>query len=350
MEKMKVVVIEDIKKTVVREMNIPKLNPNQVLVKIHQCNICTTDWQTWAGLRKSQGRQLPWVPGHEISGEIVEIGSNVSSKLKIGMKVGIGSHGSRGCGECVYCRRGFFSKCLNKPGEFVHEGFKGYFGMAQYGVFDSNRIYILDENLPYEEGAYLEPVSTSVHGIKRLRVCPGENVLVIGAGNLGLVNAQVAKVFGGNVAVSEIDEKRCQISKDLGFITINPLKDDLLKSVNEITDKRGMDAVILATGSSDALQQGFKSLATMGRLLLFAGGYPSPVINIETNLIHYKEYELIGTYNADPSDFQIAAFLLNNKMVNVKNLISYKIPIDDAQTAFELASTPGNYRVSISMW
>lgn len=350
MSRMKVGIIEDIKKAVVKEMEIPQLGEKDVLVKIYQCNICTTDWQTWAGLRKSQGRKLPWAPGHEMTGEIVKLSKDIRSDLEVGMRVGIGSQGSLGCGECIYCRKGFFSKCLYKPGEFKHEGITGYFGMAQYGVFNSNRIYKLSNDLPYEEGAYLEPISTAVHGIRRLRVTPGENVLVIGAGNLGLVNAQVAKIYGGRVIVSEIDEKRCSLSEKLGFKTINPLKDDFLKYVKEFSDGRGMDAVILAVGNNKALEQGLQSLSTMGRLLLFAGGYPSPVLNIESNLIHYKEYELIGTYNADPSDFQIAASLLNSRMVKVDNLISYKISIDDIQHAFELASTPGNYRVSISMW
>lgn len=348
--KMKVAVMEDIKKMSVKEMDVPEVGAGEVLVKIYQCNICTTDWQTWAGLRKSQGRKLPWVPGHEMSGEIIEIGENVRPELKVGMHVGFIAQGSRACGECFYCRMGHTSRCLNKPKQIEIDGIEGYFGMAQYFVVNSKRVLKLGDDLPYEEGGYLEPTSTAVHGIKRLRVKPNDNVLVIGAGNLGLVNAQVAKIYGGNVLVSEINEERCKIAQSLGLATINPSKEDIVKRVEEITEGRGMDAVILAVGNTKANDQGIQLLSTMGRILFFASGYPTPELNIDSNKIHYNEYELIGTYGADFSDYVIAADLLSKRLVKVDKMISYKVPINEVQRAFELAATPGNYRVSVSMW
>jgi L-iditol 2-dehydrogenase len=350
MEKMKVVVIEDVKKVAIREMDIPSAGPNEVLVKIYQSNICTTDWQTWAGLRASQGRKFPWPPGHEMAGEIVVLGEGTRTGLKVGMRVGFLPQGSLGCGECEYCRRGHMSRCRFKPAQITREGITGYFGMAQYVVYPSSRIFPLADDLPYEEGGYLEPVATSVHGVRRLRVTAGENVLVIGAGNLGLVNAQVARAHGGRVIVSEIDPVRCQLSASLGFTTVNPKEKNLLEEVNKFTGGRGMDAVILAVGATSANNQAIEVLAPMGRILLFAAGYPAPEMNIDSNNIHYKEYELIGTYLADLVDLQIAAELLSNRAVKVDKLISYKIPVDEVEKAFELAATPGNYRVSITMW
>lgn len=351
MTKMKVAVMEDIKKMDVRVMDVPEVKPDQVLVKIHQCNICTTDWQTWAGLRKSQGRKLPWAPGHEMSGEIVEIGKEVRRPdLKVGMRVGFIAQGSRGCGECYFCRTGHTSRCLNRPKQIVIDGVEGYFGMAQYFVVSSKRVLKLSDDLPYEYGGYLEPTSTAVHGVKRVQVKPGDNVLVIGAGNLGLVNAQVARVYGGNVLVSEINDERCKIAQSLGLATVNPAKEDIAKRVEKITDGRGMDAVILAVGNTKANDQAIQLVSTMGRILFFASGYPTPELHIDPNMIHYNEYELIGTYGGDFSDYVVAADLLSNRLVKVDKMVSGKVSIDEIQKAFELAATPGNYRVSVSMW
>jgi L-iditol 2-dehydrogenase len=111
-----------------------------------------------------------------------------------------------------------------------------------------------------------------------------------------------------------------------------------------------MDAVILAVGNTKANDQGIQLLSTMGRILFFASGYPTPELNIDSNKIHYNEYELIGTYGADFSDYVIAADLLSKRLVKVDKMISYKVPINEVQRAFELAATPGNYRVSVSMW
>lgn len=349
-DKMKVAVMEDIRQMKIREMGIPIPGPDEVLVKIYQCNICSADWQTWAGLRKTSGPRLPWASGHEMAGEIVKIGENVPPGLKIGSHAGIGSILSRGCGACYFCRRGNPTKCVHKHKGIANGGVGGSFGMAQYCAYDYSLIYPLSDDLSYEEGAFLEPVATCVHGIRRLRITPGEKVLVIGAGNLGLINAQIARVYGGDVLVSEISEVRRSIAESLGFQTVNPLEVHIKQSIIEFTDARGFDAVILAVANTEANNQAIQALAPLGRILFFAAGYPTPELNIDSNTIHYKEYELIGTYNADPWDFEKSAEFLSQGKVKVDKIISQKIPIDDVQHGFELAATPGTYRVSLSLW
>lgn len=350
MSKMKVGVMEGINNIVIREMDIPKPGPNEVLVKIYQSNICTTDWQTWKGLRKSQGRQFPWAPGHEMCGDIVEVGENVRPELKVGMRVGFSTQGTRGCGECVYCRYGHPSRCMNKPPEMELEGVTGSFGMSQYLCYESSRVYRLSDDLPYEEGCFLEPVATSVHGVKRLRVRPGDKVLIIGAGNLGIINAQVARCYGGEVLVSEVAEERRKLAESLGFPTVNPQEPNFKDVIMDFSDGRGMDAIILSVGHTAANQQAMENVAVMGRILFFSAGYPAPEVHVDPNTLHYKEYELIGTFGSDPADYLVAAQFLSNRDVEVCKLISHKVPIDEIERAFELAATPGNYRVSISMW
>lgn len=350
MPKMLVGVMEDFHRMAVREMDIPPVGPNDVLVKIHQCNICTTDWQTWAGLRKSQGRAFPWAPGHEMGGEVVEVGIAVRKDITVGAHVGFSSQGVRGCGECIYCRKGHSSRCSNKPKEISYEGVKGSFGMAQYLVYSAERIYKFDDGLPYEQIGYLEPVATAVHGAKRLRIVPGDRVLVIGAGNLGLVNAQVAKTYGGDVLVSEINPDRIKLAQKLGFATVNPEISNFDEIIKQFCDNQGISAVILAVGHTKANEQAARVLAPMGRILFFAAGYPAPSMDLDPNTVHYKEYELIGTFGSDAADYDVATQLLNSGRVKVGDLISQKVKLMEIQKAFEFAAEPGTYRVSLTMW
>ncbi len=345
--KTKTAVIEDVRKTSVRNFDMPEPGPDEVLVKIHACNICTTDWQTWAGLRASRKPQFPFAPGHEMAGEIVATGSAVRPDLKIGDHV---AFGHMGCGECYFCRAGKMARCQHRIGRLILDGVPGSFGMGQYLVAKTSRVYKINPNLPYEEAGYLEPVATAIHGNRRLRVKPGEDVLVIGAGNLGLVNAQVARAFGARVMVSEILPERVELARALGFPTVNPAHEDIVKVTMDFTDGKGMDAVILAVGSTKANEQALSVIGLTGRVLFFAAGYPQPELRVDPNTIHYREWELIGAMSAAPEDFQLSAKYLSEGIVKTGNLISYKISLNDVQHAFELAATPGNYRVSVVMW
>jgi L-iditol 2-dehydrogenase len=269
-------------------------------------------------------------------------------------EIKVGDHvaglGPSNCGECYFCNIGYSSKCLKRDKLEEKSGVNGSFGMGQYLLITSDRIYKVSKDLPYEEACYLEPVSTSIHGIRKLKISPNDNVLVIGAGNLGLVNAQVARAYGGKVMVSEINNDRCEISKSLDFATINPLDTDFLGKTKDFTDDKGFDAVILAVGATKANEQALQVLGQMGRILFFAAGYPAPEMNIDPNTIHYNEYQFIGTYRADQIDFQISSKLLSDGIIKTDKLISQRVSIDDVQKAFELAATPGNYRVSLTMW
>jgi len=345
--KSRTAVMEGIRNMAVREFDIPEPGEGEVLVKVYQCNVCTTDWQTWAGLRGSQGRKFPWAPGHEHAGEIVAIGPNVRSELKVGDRV---AFGRTPCGQCHFCRKGLFSRCTERRGEPEKDGVTGSFCYAQYVLSDAFAIYKMAPDLPYEEAGYLEPLASAVHGQRRLRVTENEDVLIIGAGNLGLVHAQLARVFGGNVMVSEIQEQRIELAQSMGFATVNPAKEDVVEVTKKFTDGKGIDAVVLAVGATSANQQALEVIAPAGRVLFYAAGYPHPEIQVDPNTVHYREWELIGTMGCDPYDFQLAAELLSRRKVKVDQLVSQKVPLDEVQRAFELAATPGTYRVSVSMW
>lgn len=329
----------------IREFEIEPPGENQVLVKIHNCNICTADWQVWNQARASLKRKFPWAPGHEAAGIIYETGVNVQ-EYKVGDHVAVGY---TGCGYCRSCRIGNTSHCRNMK-SITREGISGGFGMSQFLLLNLRQVFKVNPLLPYEEACYLEPLSTAIHGMRKLRVSAGDKLLVIGAGNLGLVNAQVAKAFGCQVLVSEVDEKRVALAKSLGFKVVNPKTGNLKDEVMAFSEGKGMDEVILAVATTLATDQAIESVRRSGKILFFAAGYPSPDLNLDVNGLHYGNYELIGTGGADAVDYELSRDFLSDGVVKVNSLISYKVPMDDVQHAFELAATPGNYRVSLMMW
>lgn len=340
--KAKAAIMTGVRKMEVREFDVPEPGKGEVLVKIQNCNICTADWQTWTGARK---RDFPWAPGHEEAGVISKIGPGVT-EFKVGEHVALSY---AGCGYCDPCRLGSTANCLNVS-DLVRDGVTGNFAMCQYFLADIRRVFKINPELPLEEACYLEPVATSIRGIRKMRLNPGESLIVIGGGNLGLVNAQVARAFGCKVMVSEIDSKRLEIARSLGFSVMNPTEDDVLEVTKKFSGGRGIDNVILAVGNTVATDQALKIVRRDGKILFFASGHPSPKLNLDVNGVHYGGYELIGTGGADLVDFDLSARFLSEGTVKVNKLISHCVPIDDAQRAFELASTPGNYRVSLVMW
>lgn len=340
-------VLTKAKNAEVHEKKLPEIGDHQVLIKQEACNICTTDYGQWLGIREHQ--PYPMAGGHEGAGIIVKKGKNVRSDLQIGDQVAITYDY---CGECEMCKSGLTSECnqvvsaiMNK----VHDDeYYGFFGFSDYCVKNANVLMKMNSKLSPSEAGFLEPLATVVKGIRKLRLSPMERVVIIGAGTMGVLNAQAARAYGAEVIITEIMDKKIQVAQSMGFQVVDVKKDDPVEKVKEMTNDNGVDAVIIAVGTTKANEQALQMVKEQeGRILLFAAGYPAPELHVDSNAIHYRKMELIGTYGADTQDFNDAARLLNQSKINVSPLIETKIDLDDIQKAFEVASTLGNYRVSV---
>lgn len=344
-EKMRFSVLTEKGHAEVRERKLPEIGTHQVLVKQLACNICTTDYGQWLGLREHQG--YPMAGGHEGSGVIEAVGEGVKD-YKVGDFVAIAYDG---CGECLACRKGDVLHCSNAASmkAKTEDGYLGGFGFADYFVRNTRSLIKMNPKLDPSEAAFLEPLATVVKGMKKLRVKPLETVAVIGAGTMGLVNALAARALGARVIVSEIMEKKINTAKEMGFEVIDAGKENPIEKVKELTGGIGADAVIIAVGASSANKQAFEMVKDMdGRILFFAAGYPAPELEIDSNVIHYRRLEMIGTYAADTIDFFTAGEMLNSGAVDVSKIVEpVKYKLDDVQEAFKAAATPGMYRVSV---
>ncbi len=329
------------------EEPLPEMGSDDVLLKMEACNICTTDYQQWMGLRNHQG--FPMAGGHEWSGIVCAKGENVEN-VEIGDRV---APLFMGCGHCKACLMGKSFCCESKEGGWpVRDGFHGDRGFSDYKVFPKNKVLKMSKNIPAAEAGFLEPVATVVRGMKRLREKPGETVVVIGAGTMGLLNAQVAKAFGAHVIISELTPKKLERAAAMGFAEIVDAKNgDPVEQVKQLTDGKGADAVIAAVGHSVAYRQGMEMLKQLeGRFLLFAAGYPVPEFQINPNDVHYRRIEIIGTMSADVEDYVDAGFMISNKIVDCSYSLEGKtFALKDIQEAFAAAATPDTYRITVDL-
>ena len=339
-------VLTGVRKAEVKQRILPQLRDNDVLVKLQTCNICTSDYGQWLGLRNNQ--PFPIAGGHENSGIIVEKGCKVREDLNIGDRVGFSYYY---CGECENCRQGNTVDCKKFKTDLSDDGYYGYCGFADYKIMDAKFVIKIDKDIPSAEAGFLEPLATVIQGIKRLNIKPLDKVVVIGAGTMGLLNAQVASLYGGKVIITEIMEKKIECAQKLGFqdvIDVN--KKDVVKAVRELTDGKGADIVILSVGVTSANEQAFEIVKdSRGKILFFAAGYPAPELKVSSNELHYKKLELIGTFGASIQDFKDAAEIISERKVNTKALLEESFDLSEIQKAFEVASTPGNYRVTVNL-
>ena len=327
---------------------MPKPGPEDVLVKMEACNICTTDYQQWMGLRDHQG--FPMAEGHEFVGIVIAKGERVSSSINIGDRVG---QAYNCCGYCDACRLGFSSDCENEEGKMIdEEGFLGDKSFANYKIIPQRYVVKISKDLPAAEAAFLEPVATAVQGIRKADIQPTQTVVVIGAGPMGLVNAQVARAWGARVIMTDISPKKIERARKMGIgDVINSKTCDPIAMVKMMTEGKGADVVIAAVGSSIAYRQGYEMLKPLrGKLVIFPAGYPKPELEVDPNQMHYAKSEIIGTFGADGKDFVIASKLLSYRMIDMSFALEGKqYPLKEIETAFSAAATPDSYRVTVDL-
>ena len=331
----------------VRERDLPALGPRDLLIKQDSCNICTTDYTQFIGLREHQG--YPMAGGHEGSGHVVAVGRDVKG-FEIGDQVAVMCDS---CGYCMDCKSGHESNCAegNLFTNYSDDGYMGSFGFADYAVLSSRRVMKISQALPPREAGFLEPLATVVRGLKKLRIQPRETVVVIGCGTMGLLNALTLRAYACDVIMTEMMENKISNARALGFDVVDINEEDPIEAVKRKTNGRGADVVIVAVGNSHANHQAVSMIkASDGRISLFAAGYPAPELNIGSNDVHYKRMEIVGTFAADYVDFIEAEKLLSSGAVNVNKLLEEKtFSLEDAQDAFAYAAEPGKYRVSIML-
>ena len=229
-------------------------------------------------------------------------------------------------------------------------GIRGDFGFAEYAIRKVKFLVKTGTDLNPSAAGFVEPLATVCSAHERLehRLC--KTVLVVGAGTMGLLNAQVARLHGCKVIVSELMEQKIAKAKDMGFDVVNPTEAPVKEQLMGILGTETVDCVILGVGAKKAAEEAFDLVKHFdGEILFFSASYPAPELMISGNDIHYRRLKLIGAFEAYIENFYMAAELLEKKLIDTLPLVDKVFPLEQIQEAFAYASEPGRYRVSVIM-
>ena len=303
------------------------------MIRCEAAAVCTTERRVFSG-------DLPYYPaigGHELAGVVEWVDEN-ESDLKPGDRVAVDNDNR--CGRCYYCIRGHNNLCVNifKPRKECKYVMIGG-GFAEYTTMLPSQVVKLPDNVSMEEASLMEPLACCIHSIKKAQLSFGDTMAIVGAGTMGAMHVLLAKLMGARTIVSDIDEARLELVKQLGAdVTVNPLVEDPVQVVKDCTEGRGADAVIVAASNKTAGEQGLGMVCRLGRVVLYASLYPPGSLALDWNHIHYEEITVRGTEGKTDKDFHEAAKLLGSGAINVRPLISKVISLEELPA--ELASKP----------
>jgi L-iditol 2-dehydrogenase len=223
-------------------------------------------------------------------------------------------------------------------------------------VVNQRRMIAVSNDIAPACAAFLEPFSAALHGLRKGHVLPGENVVIIGGGTMGLVNAQTAHALGARVIITEIDPYKLERAKSMAIAdVIDSRNSDPVEEVKRLTGGKGADVVVPCVGLSSAYKQAYNMLRkAAGRFIIYSAGYPAPEFPadmVNSNKVHYNKLDIIGTIGANSSDCADASRFISNRLVKPELILQLNkpIPLRDIQKAYEFASTPGTFRISVDL-
>lgn len=327
---MKSIIFAAPNKITIKDIETPKISKDDVLIKVKAAAICNaTDMHFLKGEIPGVKYPLsPGKPGHECSGEVIKVGENVK-QLKIGDRVAPGPLYALPCGECYYCTRGMQELCEN-PGE-------ADFAYAKYLKVPAKYCYQLPENVSFAGGALIDLLACALHGAERADFSIGESVTIIGQGPAGLLLTQLARLAGADKIITcDIYDSRLTVSKKLGAdFTVNTFKENLIERVLKLTDMKGCDVAIDAVGKPLIPSQAIEILKPKGRVIIF--GFHLKPAEIDLAKVFERELEIKASFRTVGEwDYRLAMNLVANRKIDLKDLITHTMPLEQIKTALEL--------------
>lgn len=302
----------------------PACRPDEVVVQVGATGICGTDLHIYHNEYMSD---FPVIPGHEFGGVIVEVGKDVTD-FRAGERVAVDPN--LYCGHCYFCRNEQSNHCLNWQGVGITR--PGSF--AQYVAAPARATYRVPDSLTDAQAAFIEPVSCVVHAMKRLRVWPADEVLIFGAGPMGLLLVQVMRHNGASqVVVVEKQPDRLALARKLGATAAITAGSDQAEALKELAPY-GFAIVIDATGVPAVIEQAFDYLKPRGQYLQFGVVPNHATVRVSPYDIFHKDWTIIGSF-ALCYTFQAAIAWMASGVVDVNPLISHQLPLSSFQSAFE---------------
>ena len=325
----------------IEEMPIPRIGPGELLLRIEASGICGSDVMEWYRIKRA-----PLVLGHEIAGEVVEVGEGVDRYNK-GDRV-VASHHVP-CNTCRYCLSGHHTVCDTlRRTNFDPGGFAEY---VRLPAINADRgVYLIPDEVSFEEATFTEPLACVVRGQRIAGLQPVETVLVIGSGIAGLLHVQLARATGaGRVVATDVSEARLLAAREFGADAVVHAGKDIPSELRIVNDGRLADKVLVCTGAKSANLQALESVERGGTVLFFAPTDPDVTLPISVNDLFFRnDVTLTTSYAGSPADHLTAMELIRSGHVNVSEMITDRLSLSETSKGFQLvAEAQGSIKVII---
>ena len=317
------------------EMPVPEIGPGELLLKVEASGLCGSDVMEWYRIQRA-----PMVLGHEVSGEVVQVGAGVD-RYKEGDRMVVTHHVP--CNACHWCLNNRHTACdtLHQT-NFDPGGFSEYLRIPQINV--DRGVFPIPDHVPYEEASITEPLACVYRGQKRANLQPGQNVLVLGSGLAGLLHINLARALGaGRIIATDMVDYRLQAARRLGADTAFPATEDVPARLRDANDGRLADLVIVCTGALPALNQALQSVERGGTVLFFAPTEPGVSLPVSINDVFFRnDVTLTTTYAGAPADLATALEMIGSGRVQVGQMISHRLGLAEAGLGFKLTAEAGD--------
>jgi len=317
---------------------VPTIGPGELLLRVHSCGVCGTDLKKIS----TGSHSAPRIFGHETSGLVAAVGDRVK-KYNPGDRVMVFHHIP--CCQCFYCRNKTFAQCATYKKVGCTAGFEpSGGGFAEYvrvmdWIVERGTVRI-PEGVSFEQACFVEPVNTCLKGIEALRLRPGEKVLTIGQGPIGIILSVLARRAGATLITSDLYPERLKIGESYGLdLTIDASRTNVVERVRELSEGRGADAVILAVGGNTLIRTAMDAARPGGRVLLFAQTQHGEAV-IDPAAICVDEKTLVGSYSASVDFEEESVRFVMNREMDLERLISHRFPLSESPQALDLAAHP----------
>jgi L-iditol 2-dehydrogenase len=323
------------------EIPCPEIEKDEMLMQVNASGICGTDVLDWYRVKRA-----PLVLGHEVSGIVAETGKGVK-KYNVGDRIAVAHHVP--CNNCHYCLSGHHTVCetLRKT-NFLPGGFSEYIRLPK--IIVEQGVFLLPDEVSFEEATFVEPLACVVRGQRLVNLKKDMSLLVMGCGVSGLLHIKLAKLKGvGKVFATDIQEYRLNKAKESGADFVFNAKEDVANNVRKLNEGRLVDSVILCTGASLAYSQALQSVGRGGTILFFAAAEAGFVLPVSINDVFWRnEITFTSSYAGSPTDHIEALKLIGSHKINVLDLITHRLKLDEAGLGFKLvAEAKGSLKVII---
>jgi len=319
----------------IEEMPVPRIGSGELLVRVEACGICGSDVMEWYRLDRA-----PLVLGHEIGGQIVEVGEGVE-RYKEGDRVSVAHHVP--CNTCHYCLNGHHTVCDTlRQTNFDPGGLAEYIRLPAINV--DRGVFLLPDEVSYEDATFVEPLACVLRGLRKAGMQPGISVLIIGSGISGLLYMQLARTLGASrVIATDINDYRLEAAQRFGAEVTIHAEEDLPTRLRQVSQGCLADLVIVCTGAESAIAQALKSVDRGGTILFFAPTDAGVTIPISINELFWRnDITLTTSYGGSPADYQTALDLIRAGTIPVRQMITHRLGLAETGLGFQLVADAQN--------